>query len=110
MIESAFLFVGVVALVWTLATLAAAVVANNGNPAADALASNAGVVGFVLWGVWTFGSLNIEVANGTTVYTFTHPELALVGIVMALVCGYVAITGPLDLIYRAMASPGQRDL
>jgi hypothetical protein len=70
----------------------------------------AGIVGFVLWGVWTFGTLNIEVANGTTVYTFTHPELTLLGIVMALVPGYIALTGPIDLIYRAVDDPGQRDI
>jgi hypothetical protein len=33
--------------------------------------------------------------------TVTHPSLALVGIALALVPGYIALTGPIELIRRA---------
>lgn len=101
MLESAFLFVGAIAFAWTLVTLLAATYATPAAGAGDGLATMAGVVGFVLWGVWTFGTLEIEVVADTTTYTFTHPELTFLGVALALVPGYIALTGPIELISRA---------
>lgn len=109
MLESAFLFVGVIAFLWTVLTVTAAVYVSPDDNTGDGLATIGGVVGFVLWGVWTFGTLNVEVANGSTVYQFTHPELALLGVAMALVPGYIALTGPIELISRAR-EPEMRDI
>lgn len=100
MLESAWLFVGGVAFVWTLLTVIGAVVAAGRGETGDALATVAGVVGFVLWGVWSFGSLNIIVVGEVVTYHYAQPELALVGIVLALVPGYIALTGPIELISR----------
>jgi hypothetical protein len=111
MLESAFLFVGVIAFGWTLVTMYAAVMAHSGDSTGDAVAMMAGIVGFVLWGVWTFSTLNVDVVTDSgTIVTVANPELTLLGIVMALVPGYIALTGPIDLIYRAVDDPGQRDI
>jgi len=109
MLESAWLFVGVIAFVWTLLTLAAAVWMRTADDTGDALATIGGVVGFVLWAVWTFGALNITVVGDSVTYRFSHPELAILGVVMALVPGYIALTGPIELISRARDTT-QRDL
>lgn len=101
MLESAWLFVGRIAFGWTVLTLAAAVYVDPIDDTGDAVAMVGGVVGFVLWGVWTFGVLNVEVRDGGATTAFSHPELALVGIAMALVPAYIALTGPIDLVGRA---------
>lgn len=109
MLESAWLFVGRVAVVWTLVALAASAYFDDGNGRADALCSNAGVVGFVLWGVWTYGTLDIEVVDGGTTVAFSHPELTILGVAMCLVPAYIALSGTLDLFARAK-SPSVEDL
>lgn len=101
MLETAWLFVGRIAMVWTVLTLAAAVYIDPVDDTGDGLAIIGGVVGFVLWGVWTFGTFEVEVVDGGTTVTFTQPELAILGVVLALVPGYIALTGPIELINRA---------
>ncbi|MGK7294864.1 MAG: hypothetical protein ACNS61_03425 [Candidatus Wenzhouxiangella sp. M2_3B_020] len=97
MLESAFLFVGRIAFVWTLVVVIGATYLDDQD---DALAIMGGVIGFVLWGVWTFGTLNIEVVGGGVSYTFSHPELTILGVALAMVPGYIALTGPIEIIGR----------
>jgi len=102
MYETAWLFVGRIAFLWTVLTLAAAVYVDPVDDAGDGLATIGGVVGFVLWGVWTFGTLEIvTVASDGTKFVFTQPELTMLGIALSLVPGYIALTGPIELINRA---------
>lgn len=101
MILSAWLFVGCIAFVWTLVTLLAAVYFDPQDSSGDGLSIIAGTIGFVLWGVWTYGTLEISVVSNGTELTFTHPELTILGVSMALIPGYIALTGPIDLINRA---------
>jgi hypothetical protein len=100
MLDAAWLYVGRIAFAWSVLTVVAAVYVNPGDKTGDDLATVAGVVGFVLWGVWTFGALNIEVVQGTNTVSFSQPELAILGVAMALVPGYIALTGPIELIDR----------
>lgn len=101
MIESAFLFVGRIAFAWTVLTVAGAVYASRDmSETGDALATVGGVVGFVLWGVWSYATLNVQVVGDAVVYEFSHPELTILGIAMAMVPGYIALTGPIELINR----------
>lgn len=100
MLESAWLFVGRIAFAWTVLTVAAAAYVNTADNNGDALATIGGVVGFVLWGVWTYGALDVSVVGDSVTYTFVHPELAILGVAMALVPGYIALTGPFELVSR----------
>lgn len=109
MLESAWLFVGAVAFGWTAITVIGAVVLPS-EGAGDALATVGGVVGLVLWGVWTFGALNVVVVGEAVTFRFSHPSLALVGIAMALVPGYIALTGPIELVTRAMDGTRPKDI
>lgn len=109
MLESAWLFTGSIAFVWTLVTVWAAVAVDSTDNSGDALATVGGVVGFILWGVWTFGSLEIVVVGEGVTYSFTHPEIAILGVAMALIPGYIALTGPIELISRAR-EPDVRDI
>lgn len=109
MLESAWLFIGAIAFAWTVLAVIAAAYLDSTNARADGVVSNAGVIGFILWGVWTFGALNIEVVDEGSTVTFTHPELAIAGVAMALIAGYLALTGPIELIGRAR-DPSQREL
>lgn len=101
MLESGWLFVGRVAFVWTLVTVLGAVLVEPTDKAGDWLVTVGGGVGFVVWGVWTFGSLDVEVVSGGTVVTLAHPELTILGVVMAIIPGYLALTGPIEMISRA---------
>lgn len=93
MLESAWLFVGVVGI---LATATAVVTPDDG------VAIVAGVAGFVTWGVWTFGSLNLEKPiQGNPELVFSEPAITLLGIGLALVPAYIALTGPVEIIGRA---------
>lgn len=109
MLESAWLFVGRIAFLWTVLTVVAAVYVDSMDSSGDALATVAGVVGFILWGVWTFGTLNITVVGESVTYRFAHPELAILGVALALVPGYIALTGPIELLRRAR-DPDMRDV
>jgi hypothetical protein len=100
MLESAWLFVGRIAFVWTLVTVGAAVYVDSRDESGDALATVAGALGVVMWGVWTYASLGIEVVDGGTTVTFEHPELTILGVAMALVPAYIALTGPIELVNR----------
>lgn len=92
MLESAWLFIGVCAL---FATGLAVYTNDNG------VAMMMGTLGFVTWGVWTFGTLDVTVVGDSTTFTFTMPAVTILGIVFALLPGYIALTGPIDLIGRA---------
>lgn len=101
MLESAWLFVGRIAFGWTIVTLLAAVYFDPEDSSGDGLAIIGGTIGLVLWGVWTYGTLEISVVDAGSTVTFTHPELTFLGVAMALIPGYIALTGPIDLINRA---------
>lgn len=92
MLAMAWVFVGVVAL---LATIGGVLTEDDG------VAIVAGVVGFVSWGIWTFGALDLQVASSGGLQTVSMPELALLGVALALLPGYIALTGPVQIISRA---------
>jgi len=92
MLESAWLFIGAVAVLVT----AAAVLTTD-----DGVAIMAGVVGFILWGMWTWGSLDVRVVGDSVTYSFTMPGVTFVGIMLALIPGFIALTGPIDIAKRA---------
>lgn len=101
MLESGWLFVGIIAL-----TTTAVAVSTKSKAAAfwgndDGVAIFAGIVGFLAWGIWTYGTLNVEVATNSGVETFASSGLTYFGIAMALIPGYIALTGPADIIRRS---------
>jgi len=101
MLESGWLFTGALAV---LATGAALLVSDDG------LAIVTGTGGVVTWGVWTYGTINVEVVADSTTYTFAMPELTLLGIMMALLPAYIALTGPVELVARASSSTRPEDV
>lgn len=71
-------------------------------PNDDGVAIFAGVVGFVSWGFWTYGTLNIEIVTETgTVVSQSMPAVTYFGLMMMLIPGYIALTGPVDIIRRS---------
>lgn len=94
MILSAWLFVGTVAVLASGVALATA---------KNEIAIMSGIVGFITWGVWTFGALNLEIVRDATVYTFSVPEVAILGVALALIPAYIAFTGPVEMVGKARA-------
>jgi len=102
MLESGWLFVGGVAV---LATAAAVLTTDDG------VAIVAGVAGALSWGIWSFGTLNVEVVDGAGgTITFTSPALTLLGVAFALLPLFVALTGPVALVDRARGGASPEDL
>lgn len=90
MLQNAWLFVGVLAILAT----GAAVLTDD-----DGIAIASGSLGFVAWAIWSYGALNVVV--GETGETWTMPELTMLGVALALIPGYIALTGPVEIISRA---------
>jgi len=94
----AWLFLGALCMLWTAAIL---YLATRDSVDTAGVSSVAGVVGVILWLVWSWGSLELTVvANDGTEVAFSHPELAAVGLMMAWLPGYVALFGPFDILKR----------
>lgn len=101
MLESAWLMIGFVALCATgvavsTKTKAAALFGND-----DGVAIFSGIIGFIAWGFFAYGSLNVKVVGDSVTYTFQMPGVTFFGVMMALVPGFIALTGPTDIIRRA---------
>jgi len=102
MLESAWLFIGVLATLITGVALATQTAGAALIPDDDALAIVSGVLGFVLWGVWTFGALDLVVITDTgTEVVRSMPTVAFTGLMLSLVPGYIALTGPANIVRRA---------
>jgi len=111
MLESAWLFVGVVAILATGVALSTQTQTVAQGQNADGIAIITGIAGFLTWGVWTFGTLEIEVLaqDGSTV-VFTSPSLTFLGLMLMLVPGYIALTGPAEIIRRSVDNPEHREV
>lgn len=92
MIESAWLFIGLIA---TLAT-GGAVLSSR-----ETVAMVLGAMGFVSWGIWTYGTFEIVVVDGGVTYAFTEPAVSVFGILMAMLPLYIVLTGPIELAKNA---------
>jgi hypothetical protein len=68
----------------------------------NAIAMYAGGLGFIFWLSVAYGALNIEVQSQLCdcVTIYSQPELSALAIALALLPGYIALTGPVDLIGR----------
>jgi len=89
MIASSWLFIGAVATLITFATIL--------TPD-DGWAIVLGVAGFVCWGLFSYGALEVTIVSGAVTYQYSMPVVGLFGVVMALIPGYIALTGPAELI------------
>lgn len=102
MLQSAWLFIGVVSILATgvallTKTQGAALIPND-----DGMAIFAGVVGFVSWGIWSYGALDLEtVTDSGTVVSHSMPAVTYLGVALALIPAYIALTGPVDIIRRS---------
>jgi len=101
MLESAWLFVGVVSILATGVAVGTQTELLGASTNADGIAILSGIVGFVSWGVWTFGTLEIETPiEGNPDLVFASPALTFLGIVLMLVPGWIALTGPIEIASR----------
>lgn len=99
MLSTAWVFVGVVALVATIS----AVLTDD-----DGVAIVSGVTGFITWGIWSFGALDLTVVNSGGVETFSMPEVSMLGVMLALLPAYIALTGPVEIVGRARTGDAEK--
>lgn len=101
MLESAWHFVGVVAILATGIAVSTKTAVAGAYPNDDGIAIFSGIVGFLSWGTWTYGTLAVDIVTNTgSTVTQSMPALTYFGIAMALVPGYIALTGPAEIISR----------
>jgi len=102
MLESAWLFSGVLAILSTGVAISTQTQTVAKTASADGIAIMSGIAGFISWGVFAFGSLNVEVlTQDGTVESFALPEVTLLAVMFGLVPGLIALTGPADIIARS---------
>lgn len=95
MYDLAWLFIGGLAI---LATFVSVSTSDN------AIAMVVGAIGFFAWLLWSFGAFSgVETADGTA---FTVWPLALFGVALAFLPGFISLTGPLELF----ADAGERGI
>lgn len=99
MYVTAWAVLSALCLLWTGALL---YVATRTETDVAAISQLMGVIGTILWLVWAWGTLEIQVPSEDTTaeIVYSHPELALVGLLMALPPAYIALTGPFELVKR----------
>jgi len=111
MLLRAWLFMGFVGISSTGVALSTQTTAAAKMPADDGIAIISGIVGFLSWGIWSFGAFNLEIATdaGSTL-SYTIPSFAIFGIVLALLPGYIALTGPAEIIKRSVSNVDSREV
>lgn len=92
MLESAWLFVGVVAV---LSTAGALLTSDDG------MAILLGVTGFGTWGMAAYGALDVTVVSNGSRVAETMPEVTILCAGLSLIPLYIALTGPVDIVRRA---------
>jgi len=92
MIQSAWLFAGLVAILATTGALATT---------DDGMAIVLGVAGTGGWGVTGYGALDLELVSNGTEFSFTSPTIALLCFGVSLIPLYIALTGPINIVRRA---------
>lgn len=110
MLESAWLFIGFIALVSTGVAVTTKTQGAALFPNDDAVAIYSGLVGLVAWGIWTYGTLNVEVVSNGNTLAFSMPSVTFFGLAMATIPGFIALTGPVNLARRAMDKPTADDI
>jgi len=102
MLQLTFLFVGVAGILATAVALSTQTQAAALFPADDGIAIISGVVGFVAWGIFSYGALNVEVVTDSGgVVSTSMPAVTYFGVALALIPAYIALTGPVNIINRA---------
>jgi hypothetical protein len=100
--QTIWLFIGCVGVLTTLGTVLAAAYD-------DAMMIVGGFLGFVVWGVWTYGSLNVERATRCCVYSWSSPAVTLLGVMLALIPAWFALTGGPEL-FRKYRDPNTEEI
>jgi len=99
MIQLTLLFVG------TLAFIATYIASTTPEKDRSTLFS---VIGLFSWGLFSLGSFNVEVITGGITTTKTYPWLALWGAIFGVVCLYLALTEPIELMRPEEAAEADR--
>jgi len=98
MLESGWLFMGVVAVVFTLLALLTQTQAVRTFADADGIAIITGALGTITWGIFAYGSLNVQTTNSGVVIQFQMPALTFTAVAIAILPAYIALTGPAELL------------
>jgi len=98
MLESGWLFTGVVAVLLTVLALLTQTSAVRHFGQADGISIVLGALGTIAWGIFAYGSLDVVVVDGGVTIAFTMPTLTLLSIAMSIVPIYVMLTGPYEIL------------
>lgn len=94
MISTVWLFIGAIATLVTAGTI---------HTSDDGWAIVLGIAGFLTWGLFAYGALEVTIVRNAVTYQYSMPIVTLFGLIMSLIPGYIALTGPADAIrnYRS---------
>lgn len=92
MLQSAWLFIGTLAIITTTGALLVQ---------DDAMAIILGVAGFLTWGFFAYGALDVRVSTEAVTYSYSLPSVTILAVGFAIIPGFIALTGPTELVGRA---------
>lgn len=103
MLESTWLFIGTTALLATAFAVSTQTrMSRLYDRYADPIAMVGGVMAAISWGMLAYGSLDVEVVGDSVTYSFGQPAVTFWCLMMALPPLYVALTGPIEGMKRAV--------
>lgn len=106
MLESAWLMLGSLGLLWQLVAIGVMSVFNP-NSNASVLQFFTSVLSFICYGVFTYGSLNIVRVSGGLAYQYQMPAVTILGVALTVSSLFLVLSKPIDAIGRYReASPG----
>jgi len=108
MLESAWLFLGVLGTFWQLLSLGS-MAAFSPEGDGSILQFFTSVLAFICYGVFTYGSLNVVVVGDSVTYSFSMPSVTLVGLALTVSSLFLVLSEPINATgeYRGAT---QRDL
>lgn len=108
MLESTWLTIAATAILTTVfAASTQTRVSGLYDEYADPIAMVGGLLGVASWGMLAYGSLDLRVVGDSVTYSFSQPGVTVWCLMMAVVPLYVALTGPLEGMKRAVSTTAE---
>jgi hypothetical protein len=96
-LESAWLFLGILGTFWQFLALSSMIYFNPQGEGSIVQFFTA-VLAFICYGVFTYGSLSVRVVGDAVTYEFTMPSVTLVGVALTVSAGFLVLSEPLDAV------------
>lgn len=110
MLQSAWLFIGLIAILTTGIAVSTRTRFVGVYEQSNSVAITSGIAGFISWMYLAYGSLDVVIVGDSVTYSFSMPAVTIFAIMMGIIPGLIALTGPANLIESRVRNPNSRDI